>query len=226
LTRQGLRTELTAAWRSLRYDIDRWRARRASAEVTTELVFPENARPAPRRRLLATAGFGAFAVVSAVGTYFGVVNGLGAILAPEAAAQEAPPAAVAGAAGTGSRPADPAPPGEAGRTARSGGPLTDAGRQAATGHPGGGGTGDGAPPAGGGDPGPVPPTGHPIPEESRTPAPPAPTATASPTPSPSPAPTGSDPTGSPAPTATPQPSGPEQTPDGSWSPRRHQDGRP
>jgi hypothetical protein len=67
------RTEVAGAWRSLRYDLGRGQHRR------------------PRRAMAATA-FGALAVAGATGSYFAVVNGIGA-LAGEPAAEPYPLAA-------------------------------------------------------------------------------------------------------------------------------------
>jgi len=202
-----VRKEMAGAWRSVEYDLDRWRSRRDDGEETTELIFPEE--KGPPRRLLATGGFALFAAVSAVGTYFAVVNGLGALLETEAAAGEAPAPVVAGADGVGARPADPAGRTAPPRAGRSGGPLTVAGRQAASGDGSGRGTGDGVPVDEGGQPRPGRP---PIPEESRTPAPPTtsptptPTGSAGPTEPPSDAPTPT-PTGTAGPTPGPSGSG-------------------
>ncbi|GAA1855879.1 hypothetical protein [Asanoa iriomotensis] len=194
-TWRGVRKELVGAWRSVQYDLTRARNRKnADGEETTELIFPEHA--APPRRLVATGGFALVSLVGAVGTYFVVVNGLGALLnQPEATEQ--PVSVVAGADGTGQRPEEVSLR-EPVRIAREGGPLTVAGRQAASGGAGSSDTHDGAPtdvgpapdperdPGDPGDPQPEesdpPPTEDPTPTPSPTPAEPTPTAEPSPSP--------------------------------------------
>jgi hypothetical protein len=106
------RNELAGAWRSLRYDLHRHSeadARRAEMfhDVTSDGLsifggpiddvnpdFDEYDRP-PRRRA-AVVAFGALAVVGAAGSYFAVVNGLGALLTEPDRADAFPLAAEAG----------------------------------------------------------------------------------------------------------------------------------
>jgi hypothetical protein len=106
------RNELAGAWRSLRYDLHRHSeadARRAAAfhDVTPHGLsifgdpiddvnpeFDEYDR-SPRRRA-AVIAFGTLAVVGAAGSYFAVVNGLGALLEEPDRADTVPLAAEAG----------------------------------------------------------------------------------------------------------------------------------
>ncbi|MEV4534885.1 hypothetical protein AB0J82_13745 [Asanoa sp. NPDC049518] len=200
-TWRGVRKELEGAWRSIQYDVARARSRRKDGEETTELIFPEHARPP--RRLRATGGFVLVSLVGAVGTYFAVVNGLGTLLETGPTAEgERPASVVAGADGTGQRPpAAQARPDQTVRIARQGGPLTVAGRQASAGGAGSWDTHDGVP--GGGGPAKKPglPRGGPLPEDSDD----APPQVDPPDPTPSPTAT-PDPTVSPDVTPSPSPS--------------------
>jgi hypothetical protein len=79
--------EVAGAWRSLQYDMAR-RPESASADVTTDVLYPEyEATERPRRKLLAATTFGALSLAGAAGTYFAVVTGLGALPADEPAGQ-------------------------------------------------------------------------------------------------------------------------------------------
>jgi len=197
-TWRGVRKELEGAWRSVQYDLARARSRRRDGEETTELIFPEQDRPP--RRLRATGGFALVSLAGAIGTYFAVVNGLGALLATgPTAEQETPASVVAGAEGTGRRPAE-ARPDKTVRIARQGGPLTAAGRQASAGGAGSWDTHDGVQGGDGPAVNPARPRGAPVPEDSDDAPPrvdpppptgsptPTPSATGEPTESPSPAP--------------------------------------
>ncbi|MEV1287936.1 hypothetical protein [Micromonospora sp. NPDC049679] len=88
-TWQGVRRELAGAWRSLRYDL----ARRPTAtrHPYGSADWAEGRKP---RRLLAMSGIGMLAVVGAIGTYFGVVIGLGALISDEGAPAEQAPVLV------------------------------------------------------------------------------------------------------------------------------------
>lgn len=100
-----LRRELSGAWRSVRYDLDRRRStgRGGSGGDVTWVRDP--------RRITAAVGVAGVIVASAAGTYFAVVGGLGMLLAdaagvpvsPQAAAPFAPLAPAPHA--TGARPA-------------------------------------------------------------------------------------------------------------------------
>ena len=104
------RTEVAGAWRSLRYDLGR-RAEPASGpapapDVTSTGMSTFGGVPAadlrtahdgyarPPRRVAAVAAFGVLAVVGAAGSYFAVVNGLGAALGEKPASAGAYPLAV------------------------------------------------------------------------------------------------------------------------------------
>ena len=215
-TWRGLRKELVGAWRSVQYDLARARPRRrADGEETTELIFPERARPP--RRLFATGGFAVVSVAGAIATYFAVVSGLGALLETDASAAESPKPVMAGAAGTGQRPPEAGPETTV-RIARQGGPLTVAGRQAGAGGAGSSDTRGGVPGDLGGAPGPVRHPGAPVPEESEEPPgnPPTQPPTADPTEPPSATP-------SPDPTASADPDGDDADDEGR---RRHRHHRP
>ncbi|WP_213010285.1 hypothetical protein [Paractinoplanes toevensis] len=106
-----VRTELTGAWRSVRYDMGRRPVEPPSGgpDVTSTgmntfggcmVADPAPAAPAHRarrpRRALAVAGFGVLTVVGATAAYLGVVNGLGSLLNETSAAADtvpSPPAA-------------------------------------------------------------------------------------------------------------------------------------
>ncbi|GIF76786.1 hypothetical protein [Asanoa siamensis] len=202
-TWRGVRKEFVGAWRSLQYDLSRARRKRPDGDETTELIFPGHAGQPGRR--VAAGGFVLVSVAGAIGTYFAVVNGLGALLAPEAEqADETPASVVAGAAGTGQRPPE-ARLDRTVRIARQGGPLTVAGRQAAAGRAGSSDTRDGAPTGVGPAPDLVRDPGGPRPEQSEDPAPEPtepPVPSESPSPSPHPTPTDEP---SPSPSATAEP---------------------
>jgi len=210
-TWRGVRKELEGAWRSVQYDLARARSRRTNGEETTELIFPEQDRPP--RRLRATGGFALVSLAGAIGTYFAVVNGLGALLATGPAAEEEPPASVvAGAEGTGQRPAE-ARPNKTVRIARQGGPLSVAGRRAPAGGAGSWDTHDGVPGGEGPAVNPALPRGAPVPEDSEDapprvdPPPPTGSSTATPTPSAT-----GEPTESPSPSPSPSASDPGDQP--------------
>ncbi|GIF68116.1 hypothetical protein Ais01nite_61510 [Asanoa ishikariensis] len=209
-TWRGVRKELEGAWRSVQYDLTRARSRRKDGEETTELIFPEQARPP--RRLRATGGFALASLVGAVGTYFAVVNGLGALLATDTTGQgETPASVVAVGEGTGQRPAAAAEarPERTVRIARQGGPLTVAGRAASAGGAGSWDTHDGVPGGDGPAAEPVPPKGAPVPEDSDDAPPQVDPPAPSPSPTPTPEPT-EEPSASPSP--TPSASGPDDEP--------------
>ncbi|MEV6489453.1 hypothetical protein AB0M20_12605 [Actinoplanes sp. NPDC051633] len=110
----NMREEMAGAWRSLRYDMGK------RDEHQPEPSFPEedltstgmstfggaadmsggiverSEHVRPPRRVAAVAAFGALAVTGAVGSYFAVVNGLGALLSEEPAAPDPYPLAVDG----------------------------------------------------------------------------------------------------------------------------------
>jgi hypothetical protein len=115
------RNEMAGAWRSLRYDMGRRDDEMvvcaapvpdvtstgmstfggpAAAELREE--YDEFTRPP--RRLVAVSAFGVLAVVGAAGSYFAVVNGLGALLGDGSAAPQ--PYPLAAAAPTGAAEAD------------------------------------------------------------------------------------------------------------------------
>ncbi|MEV0716783.1 hypothetical protein [Asanoa sp. NPDC050611] len=217
-TWRGVRKEIVGAWRSVQYDLARARRRGSDGDETTELIFPEHSRPP--RRLFATGGFALVSIVGALGTYFAVVNGLGALLEGEPAQAETPASVVAGAARTGQRPQDVRPDRPA-RIARQGGPLTVAGRQAASGRAGSSDTHDGAPTGVGPAPDLVRGPGDPMPEESPadTPDPQDPTGTPSPTASPTP--DEPSPTGEPTPSPTVSPTADDQHYEGRRRHHRH-----
>ncbi|GIF48553.1 hypothetical protein DFJ67_8242 [Asanoa ferruginea] len=197
-TWRGLRKELVGAWRSVQYDLARLRPRRRSdGEETTELIFPEHARPP--RRLAATGAFAVASLAGAAATYFAVVSGLGALLETDASAAESPKPVIAGAAGTGQRSSPDADEKPTVRIARQGGPLTVAGRQAGAGGAGSSDTRGGVPGDLGGPPGPVRHPGGAVPEESEEPPGNPPTQPPTPTPT-------TDPTESPSATSSPDPS--------------------
>ncbi|SNT52781.1 hypothetical protein SAMN05421812_108173 [Asanoa hainanensis] len=218
-TWRGVRKELEGAWRSIQYDLSRAKTRRTDGEETTELIFPEQNRPP--RRLRATGGFVLVSLVGAIGTYFAVVNGLGALLEPGQKAEgEKPASVVAGAAGTGQRTDADARPDQSVRIARQGGPLTVAGRQASAGGAGSSDTHDGVPGGAGPAPKPELPRGAPVPEDSDD-APPQ-TETPTPTPSPTPTPAATDePSATPSPTPSASEPGDEPTDEGRKRHRHH-----
>jgi len=108
----NLRTEMAGAWRSLRYDMGKRPVESTPLEedvpdvtytgmstfggvpeASAEVIEPAE-RIRPPRRAAAVAAFGALAVTGAAGSYFAVVNGLGALLADEPAAPDPYPLAV------------------------------------------------------------------------------------------------------------------------------------
>jgi hypothetical protein len=112
------RNEVAGAWRSLRYDLGRRPASDTAAGATpagdvtstgmstfggvpaADLRTGYDTHPRSPRRTTAVAAFGALTVVGAAGSYFAVVNGLGAVLGERPAGAQAYPLAAA------------APPGE------------------------------------------------------------------------------------------------------------------
>lgn len=79
--------EVAGAWRSLQYDMAR-RPEPAPVDGTTDVLYPEyEATERPRRKLLAATAFGVLSLAGAAGTYFAVVNGLGALPTEEPAGQ-------------------------------------------------------------------------------------------------------------------------------------------
>jgi hypothetical protein len=221
-TWRGVRKEIVGAWRSVQYDLNRTRKRGGDGDDTTELIFPEHAGRPPRR-LFATGGFAVVSIAGAIGTYFAVVNGLGALLEPGPAEQEAPASVVAGAAGTGGRPQDvtDVTPDRPVRIARQGGPLTVAGREAAVGGAGSWDTHDDVTGNGGPAPDLVRDPGNPVPEESDATPPEDPTDPPSPTADPTPV--NPTPTADPTPSPTASPTASEQHDEGR---RRHRHHRP
>jgi hypothetical protein len=114
----NLRKEMAGAWRSLRYDMGKRPVEPTpfeedvpdvtytgmstfggAPETSAEVVEPAG-RVRPPRRAAAVAAFGALAVAGAAGSYFAVVNGLGALLADEPAAPDPYPLAVGAPDGT------------------------------------------------------------------------------------------------------------------------------
>jgi hypothetical protein len=107
------RTEVAGAWRSLRYDMGRRPQHTAAGPaapapdvtstgmstfggVPTGGTGEEHERYArPPRRVAAVAAFGVLAVTGAAGSYFAVVNGLGALLGGPAATEPYPLAVAA-----------------------------------------------------------------------------------------------------------------------------------
>jgi hypothetical protein len=107
------RNEVAGAWRSLRYDMGRRpgpapaSAGAAAPDVTSTGMSTFGGVPAgdtgaehdryarPPRRVAAVAAFGVLAVTGAAGSYFAVVNGLGALLGGPAAAEPYPLAVAA-----------------------------------------------------------------------------------------------------------------------------------
>ncbi len=107
------RTEMAGAWRSLRYDMGRRPASTGTPaaapapDVTSTGMSTFGGAPAadahtgqhgyarPPRRTAAVAAFGVLAVVGAAGSYFAVVNGLGAMFGERPANAEAYPLTVA-----------------------------------------------------------------------------------------------------------------------------------
>jgi len=76
---RAVRDEATGAWRSLKYDLGR--RRRGGAH--TEPGHPEyDAFAGGPRRIIISSGFAALVLGGALGGYFGVVHGLGALLRP------------------------------------------------------------------------------------------------------------------------------------------------
>lgn len=97
--------EMAGAWRSLRYDLTR-RPERAEVDGPTDVIYPEYEQSErPRRRLLAATTFGVLALAGAAGTYFAVVNGLGALVSDESPPPDPLPAVA--------EPGRPAPQGPA-----------------------------------------------------------------------------------------------------------------
>ncbi|MFI7597683.1 hypothetical protein [Actinoplanes sp. NPDC049681] len=112
------RNEVAGAWRSLRYDLGRHHPEPGTAQAGAAPAFPdvtatgfstfggagitdglrtaygvEQARHP--RRLVAVTAFGVLAVAGATGSYFAVVNGLGALLSDPGGAEPYPLAAAA-----------------------------------------------------------------------------------------------------------------------------------
>jgi hypothetical protein len=107
------RNEMAGAWRSLRYDVGRRTGepmdqdREPAPDITSTGmstfggVAGEHPREEcdefarPPRRLVAASAFGVLAVAGAAGSYFAVVNGLGALLGDEPAGPQPYPLAAA-----------------------------------------------------------------------------------------------------------------------------------
>ena len=97
------RSELTGAWRSVRYDLGQRPVEPPSGgpDVTSTgmntfgvPVFqdpPPPPPPRPRRRVVVVTGFGVLTVLGAAGAYLGVVTGLGSLTSQEAVAGTLPP---------------------------------------------------------------------------------------------------------------------------------------
>jgi hypothetical protein len=112
---RNARDEVAGAWRSLRYDL----RRRCEADTPddasestgtgldtfggqafTSLNSGRDESDRPSRRLVAVSAFGLLALVGAAGSYFAVVNGLGALLAAEPSRAAAYPVAAEAGPGT------------------------------------------------------------------------------------------------------------------------------
>lgn len=203
---EAVRRELTGVWRSVRYDVGR-RGGTAGGPG-----YPEyDSFVGGPRRLIVSAGLVALVVGGGVGSYFAVVNGLGALLRPKAVQQPGPPPAIA--AGAAAKPGAGSP----GRPAASRGPAGPTSTKpvpVAAGVAAGVVVVPGGAVAQPGQPGGVAAPGHPVPTPTcLCSAPPVPVPTpASPGPTdPSPAPSPPDPSPSPvepSPTASGDAGGP------------------